>query len=209
MKSIFVLASLILFVAPCQAQQEQTSQPTSKEAEKVQEIGAEASQKLLKNLQAALMEAMQEGGAVNAITVCKDTAQILTGEISESLGEGISIKRTSVKYRNPANAPDAMEKSVLERYAIAAARGEELPPFILQKFRNDGDWVYRYCKPLKVMQLCTNCHGAESQIDPEVKTVIEAKYPQDRATGYETGDFRGVVSVTMTETFVRSTSPAE
>lgn len=180
------------------------SQPVSSEAVAVQNIGSDATTLLLSELQSALIQAMQAGGPVNAISVCRDTAQQLTHQIGNTLGQGVTVKRTSKKFRNPANAPDEMEQSVLERYALVVEQGEEIPPFILQKYQDEGEWKYRYYKPLKVTSLCLNCHGNETQIDPAVQAELNRAYPDDHATGYKSGDFRGVVSVTMTEEFVQS-----
>jgi len=40
-----------------------------------------------------------------------------------------------------------------------------------------------------------NCHGSESELMPEVNSLIAQKYPDDKATGYRTGDLRGAVSI--------------
>lgn len=194
--SVFISMFLIMFGA---ATQETNQTIPSDEATQVMDIGEKASQQLVSGLKSALIKAMQNGGPVNAISVCKDTAQKLTAQISKNLGAGISVKRTSLKYRNPANAPDDNERSVLERYEIASDKSENIPPYILQKIATDDGWMYRYYKPLKVMPLCLNCHGSKDQIDPSVQKVLREQYPGDRATGYESGDFRGVVSVTINE----------
>ena len=36
------------------------------------------------------------------------------------------------------------------------------------------------------------------QIGPEVKTIIQNKYPDDKATGYQMDDLRGAVSIQKT-----------
>jgi len=199
--SVFISMFLIVFGT---ATQEANQTIPSDEATQVMDIGEKASQQLVSGLKSALIKAMQNGGPVNAISVCKDTAQKLTTQISEDLGAGISVKRTSLKYRNPANAPDDDERSVLKRYEIASEQSEQIPPYILQKIATDDGWIYRYYKPMKVMPLCLNCHGSKDQIDPAVRNILSKEYPEDRATGYESGDFRGVVSVTIDEQAVKT-----
>jgi len=206
MASYISIVLSMLLIGLGTATQEANQTLPSDEATKVMDIGEKASQHLVSGLKSALIEAMQNGGPSNAVSVCKDTAQKLTAQISNDLGKGISVKRTSLKYRNPANAPDDNERSVLERYEIASEKSEQIPPYILQKIATDDGWMYRYYKPLKVMPLCLNCHGSKDQIDPAVQKVLREQYPDDRATGYESGDFRGVVSVTIAEQALKTSN---
>ena len=66
------------------------------------------------------------------------------------------------------------------------------------------DWVQqtasgelRYYRPLVIAEPCLACHGDAESLDPAVAEAIAARYPDDRATGYEVGDLRGVVRVTV------------
>ena len=45
--------------------------------------------------------------------------------------------------------------------------------------------------------LCLQCHGKPELMALEVKEALAEKYPGDLATGYEAGDFRGVVRVSV------------
>jgi hypothetical protein len=38
--------------------------------------------------------------------------------------------------------------------------------------------------------LCLTCHG--SNLDADIAASIAERYPEDRATGFEAGDLRGV-----------------
>ena len=62
------------------------------------------SEQLPKRLMAELSAAMQERGPVAALQVCANIAQPLTREVGET--QGLVVRRTSERYRNPANAPD-------------------------------------------------------------------------------------------------------
>ena len=44
--------------------------------------------------------------------------------------------------------------------------------------------------------LCTTCHG--TSVDPALLAHIRERYPEDRATGYSVGDFRGLFWVVAT-----------
>lgn len=39
--------------------------------------------------------------------------------------------------------------------------------------------------------MCLTCHGAD--LAPDVQAAIAERYPDDRATGYRTGELRGVI----------------
>jgi hypothetical protein len=55
----------------------------------------------------------------------------------------------------------------------------------------------RYYAPLMVAPLCVQCHGAAEALEPGVREILRDRYPDDRATGYAAGDFRGVIRVSI------------
>src|SRR5512138_3854849 len=62
------------------------------------------------NLKGQLEAGMKEGGPVNAIKVCNSVAPALAQETSTK--HKMNVARTSLKPRNPKNAPDAWETKV-------------------------------------------------------------------------------------------------
>jgi hypothetical protein len=78
-----------------------------------------------------------------------------------------------------------------------ADTGGSLPAEYMQKIIKGDSTFFRYYKPLKMGGLCLNCHGPKEQIDSRVMQTIEQHYPNDEAVGYEDGEFRGLVSVTV------------
>ena len=68
-----------------------------------------ATQDLKSTLQARLMETMSEGGPLAAMEVCASVAQKLTQSLADD--HGIQMRRTALRVRNPANAPDRFERS--------------------------------------------------------------------------------------------------
>ena len=104
--------------------------------------------------------------------------------------------------RNPANAPDVAERRALERFA---ARWQQPgpPEHLLETQATPRGTVYRYYRPIKVVGFCLRCHGPTERLSPAVTTVLGKRYPQDRATGYQSGDFRGIFSVTIPEGALR------
>lgn len=184
------LAPLLLIVATiAPASADDSSIP----ADRAREIGQQASQALQKQLGGALMEALSEGGPAAAVAVCADTAQVLTKRIASDLGvPGLQLARTSLHLRNPANRPDSLEVSVLEAYTAALAAGEDVAP----RLETVGE-RYRYFAPIETRSFCLQCHGPADRLAGDVPAMLAELYPEDRATGHETGDLRGIVSVTI------------
>ncbi len=68
----------------------------------------------MKDLKSILIKQMQTGGVLQAVSVCSDTAQVLTNNFG--VERGIYIKRVSLKNRNPNNFPDDFEKRILNQF---------------------------------------------------------------------------------------------
>ena len=158
----------------------------------VAELGAPVAEALMGSLVSSLTGAMQKGGPAGAVEFCSTMASELTGEVENA--QGLSIKRTSLQYRNPANAPDEDEIQALRHFEAVLAESGKLPGHWVQKASREE---YRYYRPLSVAAPCLHCHGAESDIGPEVSAILAERYPDDLATGYEVGDFRGVIRVSV------------
>lgn len=127
----------------------------------------------------------------HAIDVCAKDAPVISARIEKELG--VAIKRTSGKYRNARNAPDAAEKQVLAGLAAAHDAGEKLPQGVVP-FSHDPR---RFYKVVTMEQTCLKCHGDTTAMSEEVRKELAAAYPEDKAVGYKEGDFRGIISVTL------------
>lgn len=148
---------------------------------------------LASELQQALRSAMNEGGPVAAVEVCKLQAPAIADNVS---GERMAVGRTSLKVRNPNNGADDWEARMMADFEQRLADGEapgQLEAFAL---RRDGDRRYgHWMKAIPTQGLCTACHG--SDLDPEVAEAIDSAYPEDRARGFSVGDLRGAFSVVV------------
>jgi len=51
--------------------------------------------------------------------------------------------------------------------------------------------------PMRVGEVCVRCHGDPDDLAPGVADLLAEEYPEDRATGYAMGDFRGVIRVSI------------
>ncbi|VFM98952.1 MAG: Protein of unknown function (DUF3365) [Candidatus Kentron sp. G] len=124
----------------------------------------EANRQIVKEIFAALKgeleKALDAGGPASAIPVCKEKVPEIGKTFKEKYPD-FSIRRTTLKTRNPANAPDEWEQQVLERFETRKAAGEdpaaiEHSEFVVQ----DGTKVFRYMKAIPTQEVCTLCHGS-------------------------------------------------
>ncbi|MBK9097015.1 MAG: DUF3365 domain-containing protein [bacterium] len=148
----------------------------------------------MKDLKGILISQIQTNGILQAVSVCSDTAQVLTNNFG--VQKGVYIKRVSLKNRNVNNAPDDFEKMILNKFTMMQQNNELSGETEYAEIVEEGEFKYlRYVKPILVQAECLNCHGSENEIMPEVKQLISQAYPDDKAIGYKIGDLRGVVSL--------------
>lgn len=133
----------------------------------------------------ALTGALEAGGPIDAIDVCRDEAPRIAGELSV---DGVRMGRTSHRLRNPANAPEAWVEPLLAAY-VADPSLEE-PRAVRLDERTFG-----YVEPIQAASFCMSCHGPS--VEPELLAEIRSLYPEDQATGFRVGDLRGVFWVEM------------
>ena len=152
------------------------------------------STEFMKTLKGILIKQIQTKGVVQAVSVCSDTAQVLTNNFG--LQKGVFIRRISFKNRNENNYPDDFEKKVLTRFELLKQNNELNDKTEHFEVVKEGEYTYlRYLKPILIQAECLNCHGSKNDMMPEVKELIAVKYPYDKAVGYNIGDLRGAVSV--------------
>lgn len=130
-----------------------------------------------KSLEAALSKKTPE----KALGECKIIAPTLGKK-----QENVEVGRTSLRIRNPLNAPREWVKPLLDEFS-KTPRAEHQPYRIVQLGPNH----YGYVEPLYVEAVCLNCHGAD--LKPEVKAELKQLYPKDQAVGFKRGDFRGLI----------------
>jgi len=133
-------------------------------------------------------------GPAGALQQC---SKIALGLAKQHETEGWRVRRVSVKYRNPADAPDEYEARVLDEFAALKAKGElQVDTEHADVVTEEGRRYLRYMKPIVLgSPVCLSCHGGPDDISPEVKVELQRLYPQDKATGYRVADLRGAVSV--------------
>lgn len=146
------------------------------------------------DLKSILIEQIQSNGVLQAVSVCSDTAQVLTNNFG--VERGIYIRRVSLKNRDANNFPDDFEKRILNKFELLHQNNELNSETEYAEIVTEGDYKYlRYIRPIMVQAECLNCHGSQTDIMPEVKTLIVQNYPDDKAVGYKSGDLRGALSI--------------
>lgn len=184
-----VLAAGIAFSRPSAAAPK-TGHP--KEAPEIV-ASRELAQQFGAALKQALEQAIQSGGPVNGIGVCHDKAGPIAAEFSQD--KGVLIGRTSLKLRNPENAPDNWELAVLKQFEARKEQGEAVDSLEYATLFEDeqGAKTFRYMKAIPTAGLCVKCHG--ETLDPEVEAKLKALYPNDQARGFKEGDLRGAFTL--------------
>ena len=148
-----------------------------------------------KALKGHLMGAMKSGGPVKALGVCNTKAPEVTKAAGDS--SGWDVARTSLKLRNPGNAPDAWELAVLQQFEKRKAAGEDIKKMEATEIVEvNGKQTFRYMKAVPTGKPCVACHGAE--VVPEVEAKLKTLYPTDKARGFKPGDIRGAFTLQKT-----------
>lgn len=147
-----------------------------------------AAQDVLVSFRQDLVAALTEGlaqGPEAAIEACRVRAPEIASAYST---DSVRVGRTSHRLRNPDNAPEPWIEPILRAYAD----GREKAPYRTVVL-DDGSFAY--VEPLYVAPMCTTCHGVD--IPAPLRERIAGLYPDDRAIGFEAGDFRGLAWVTI------------
>jgi len=150
-----------------------------------------ASQTLGVALMGELAGALAEGPPEEAVDVCARVAQEISRRVSRE--NGVSVRRTALRVRNPANAPDAWERAHLERWE-AAGNAAVLAP-VDEVVETPTGRELRWLGPIVLQDLCTTCHGDPEAMPDALRATIAEHYPEDAAVGFAPGDLRGAFSV--------------
>jgi len=137
----------------------------------------EARDAMFTELSEALLTAIEEQGAAEAINVCRCEAPQIAKRVAKE--QGVAIGRTSFRLRNPDNAPPAWAARFVEQ------RAED------NVFVAHPDGRLGALLPIRLQNACLTCHGDPASIATDVRLNLDRFYPEDRATGFAQGDLRG------------------
>lgn len=143
-------------------------------------------QKILMPVKKAFMQELKVGmkqGPYNAIDTCHIKAPHL---LENDYSQEHEIGRTSDKIRNPQNQPKKWMDDILKDYVGTTAEKPKAPKvYTVQK-------KLAYVEPIYIKPVCLSCHGSKRG---SALKKIQKLYPNDKATGYKVGEFRGLFYV--------------
>lgn len=132
-----------------------------------------------------LRQAIEKGGVPYALSFCNVKALPLTDSVARK--HQIHLKRVSDKNRNPENAANEQELLVMELMRKAGT-GKKMEMTLY-----DENGTATYYAPIILGAPCLQCHGTPgSNITNENMEIIKKLYPNDKATGYNQGELRGL-----------------
>ncbi len=141
-----------------------------------------AAKELGRALRGRLTAALEKEGPIAAVQLCAEEAPVIRAEIEAKTG--VRVGRASLRTRGPTNvAPPDWVGALL---VSAGDRTAPPPPY-----RAVEAWEARVALPIVIEAPCLLCHGAPAAIPPDVARALDARYPPDRARGYEVGQLRG------------------
>jgi hypothetical protein len=142
----------------------------------------------------ALQGAIQTQGTAGAVTACTSIAPAVAARMSSE--SGASVRRTALRNRNPAAAPDAHERATMAVLAVAPVGSSGQLAESSGWTGSGADRQYRYMRAILTAPMCLSCHG--KAISPDVAKAIAGAYPGDTATGFMPGEMRGAFSISWT-----------
>ncbi len=188
--SLLLLPSL-LCLAGCGGPQDPASRADPEAVKQARARAVEVVGELGSTLRERLVAEMQQGGPEQAVRVCSEVA----GELAASYDtDTLTLRRVSLKVRNPADTPDDFERELLESWE-ASHRDGQSPGNESNVVEGPDGLELRFLKPIMVQPECLVCHGSEADRHPGAAALIAERYPGDMATGYKAGDLRGAFSV--------------
>ncbi len=184
---LLILVSLLFFAC---SRSTDKNQPASDEM--AVEAGRLIASESFEELSGHLGAALKEGGVSHAIEFCSVEAIPITQKLSNEFN--VDIKRATHKPRNPENFANADEMKIIQVWQEQMESGEEISP-VASKTNSH----YQVYAPIRIgNQLCLQCHGDKgTDIQPENVELLQSLYNEDRATGFEMGDLRGLWSIRM------------
>lgn len=143
---------------------------------------------LATQLQKTLKKSMKSEGPEAAVAVCNLQAPVIADKLSRGKWQ---VGRTSLKWRNEDNAPDAWEVSVMQGFSKQIKAGVD--PKTLEASKTE-DGTFRYMKAIPTSGVCLACHG--ENIASPIAAKLDNLYPTDQARGFKPGQLRGAFTLT-------------
>lgn len=170
----------------------------SREAAEIRGIGESAINRLAFAMVNELNTALAKGTIVDAVAVAHLKNLPKTGDRVTGLPRIAAIKLTSNRLRAGTNAPDEADRLALDRVLRDLSSDAGPPKILVQRIDPPGGPTqWRVYRPIGVMPVCLKCHAEPAELPAEVRAKLGTAYVNDQATGYHTGEFRGLLRVTV------------
>ncbi len=158
---------------------------------KHEEIGLDYALSTKKELGKNLISTIQKKGTLEAVSFCNKRAYLIID--SMAVAQNATIRRVSDKPRNPKNQANQKELRSIETFKKAIAANKDYEP-ITEVTHDEVKFYY----PIMTNSMCLQCHGDPNiDIKPEVIVSLSNLYPEDKATGYDVNEVRGIWSITF------------
>ena len=152
--------------------------------------------KTFDTLRHSLQRTIVEMGLEKAVPYCQANAYPLTDSYAS---DSVLVRRTALKYRNPANKPDTAEDRILNFFVAQKEKGvaNDSLKSITEKSK---DGIIHFYKPILLQPMCVSCHGDKTGAGQSAlwKT-MDSLYPSDKAYGFKAGDLRGMWHIKFTK----------
>jgi len=170
------------------------------EVAEVRRLGEDAINRLAVTLVREVAGAIARDGPEAAVDVCHLKNLPVTNGTVAGLPRITAVKRTSLKLRNPANAPDAADQLALDHIRLQMENGDAPSSLLIQRVESPSappEW--RVYKPLGTTANCLVCHGDPAEQPDALRAKLNQLYPADQATGYSAREWRGLIRVTVAD----------
>src|SRR5699024_210357 len=194
---LIAICTTVIFSCKEKSQKEENLQTVEVKAEVEEKTKIKLADSIAMHAQATLLanvaSAIQKGGTEYAVDFCNTQAISLTDSIADLYT--VTIQRITNKPRNPNNyLATAQDSLVWDKMLQHTQEKGKLPTGFLEADAGE----YYYYKPITMgMPTCVKCHGGTEDINPRTREILQQRYPTDKATGYKTGDFRGMWKIKM------------
>ncbi len=159
----------------------------SEAVEKARIIIAEATRTreyISRQLQVGQIELSRDRYGIIPVVTANRIGQIVADDLN------YSIRHTSNRFRNPANAPDRYEREALNRLAADSGMDQ-----IAELATLDGQPVFRYLQAAYADDSCLECHGDPQASPPFLRDIYPPE--QDASYNYSVGEMLGAVSIVI------------
>ncbi|PTX91487.1 DUF3365 domain-containing protein [Opitutus sp. ER46] len=182
--------------------------PYDPEARSYVSAGSYAIDRLAMTMITDAAAAVSRGTEVAALPTCHLKDVPMKNGTVGGLPRITALKLTSLKLRNPANAPDAAEAEALKKVHYALMGGVP-PKLLVQRIKQaSGAYEWRVYKPLATIRQCGSCHAKAEEQSAELRAALQQKYNNDDSNSYGPGEWRGLIRVTVADAAAPAATPA-